>query len=853
LAAQRVPVSPALSVADVVVPPRVNSIRPETQVVFAAVGCLVAAFLCSLVIYGLGGSSESLRPGGWWALPVIAVLFGLFEYIVFSWHVRREGMSFSLSEVPIALALVFLSPWLAIIARLPFSLAVLVFARKNSYLKVLYNTSNYVFDLALAIMLTRLLVRWWGTSDVAVVSAVAVVLVLVAPIDLILTGFAISRFEGGFLKRVGAEFRASWWMFAVNAGIACMAVALAVISPALGLIALPPLAGVWFALWSYGKQGQRLRELDEVHGFSARVGQSLDVTQIGDAAVAEVSRMLRAEGVALVRFDAGVAVETHIEGNVPIAIPAGTEQAGWPALLGPARARLVPLDELKARGIEASASAIVATITDDDEPFAVLIVVERHEQANRFDSTDAVQVQNLVDQLATSLRRGMLHERLEYEARHDPLTDLPTRTLFEREVREAVRWPRPGVSCVMMLDLDRFKEVNDTLGHHAGDEVLVTLAGRLRGILDPRDTLSRLAGDEFAVLCTRRTYEEITEFAHECVSVAGAPMVIDELEIVVTASMGVAAILTTDDDAVQPMRRADIAMYNAKWQRSGVELYRDEIDRRTPARLSMLGDLRTAIRGDQLDVVYQPKLDLSTGHIIGVEALVRWESPSRGVVPPQEFVRVAEDTGLIKELTDFVLGRAIHQIAALHAAGIPTGLAINLSTHDLFDVRLPQRVSGYLSEFRLAPSALTLEITESSLLVDAPRTRATIDALHREGIRLAVDDFGTGYSSLSYLRRLPVDELKIDQSFVTGMHTNPHDEVIVRSTVDLGHNLGLKVVAEGVESLIALDQLRDVGCDVAQGYAISPPIRSESLAAWLVEIDRSITNGRPLPWSSIHN
>ncbi|HUF98276.1 MAG TPA: bifunctional diguanylate cyclase/phosphodiesterase [Ilumatobacter sp.] len=833
--------------------PRVNSIRPELQVVFAACGCLVAAALCAYVIYQLGGSAEALRDGRWWAFVAAAVLFGLFEYIVFSWHVRREGMSFSLSEVPIALALVFLSPWLALVARLPFSLAVLVFARRNSYLKVLYNSSNYVFDLMFAVMLTRLLVRWWGTTDVAVIAASASALALVVPVDLVLTGFAISRFEGGFAKRVIVEFKASWWMFAVNAGIASMTVGLVVISPALGLIAVPPLAGVWFALWSYGKQGQRLRELDEVHGFSARVGQTLDVGEIGDAAVAEISRMLRAEGVALVRFNKGVAVESHVEGNVPIAIPAGTDQDGWPELLGPGQARLVPLDELKRRGIESSAAAIVATITDGDEPFAVLVVVERQEQANRFDSVDAVQVQNLVDQLATSLRRGMLHERLEYEARHDPLTDLPTRTLFEREVREVVKSPRPGVSCVMMLDLDRFKEVNDTLGHHAGDEVLVTLAGRLTSVLDPRDTLSRLAGDEFAVLCTRRTNEEISSFATECVRVAGAPMVIDELEIVVTASMGVAVILTSDTDAVQPMRRADIAMYNAKWQRSGVEFYRDEIDRRTPARLSMLGDLRAAIRGNQLDVVYQPKFDLGIGRVIGVEALVRWESPSRGVVQPQEFVRVAEDTGLIKELTDFVLSRGISDIAALHAAGIRTGLAVNLSTHDLFDVRLPQRVREYLAEWNLPASALTLEITESSLLVDAPRTRATIDALHSEGIRLAVDDFGTGYSSLSYLRRLPVDELKIDQSFVSGMPTNPHDEVIVRSTVDLGHNLGLRVVAEGVESLIALDQLRDVGCDVVQGYAISPPIRSESLAGWLIEIDNAITHGRPLPWSSVHN
>jgi EAL domain-containing protein (putative c-di-GMP-specific phosphodiesterase class I) len=274
-------------------------------------------------------------------------------------------------------------------------------------------------------------------------------------------------------------------------------------------------------------------------------------------------------------------------------------------------------------------------------------------------------------------------------------------------------------------------------------------------------------------------------------------------------------------------------MYNAKWQRTGVESYRDEIDRRTPARLSMLGDLRTAIETDQLTVVYQPKLHLASGNVVGAEALVRWDHPVRGTVQPSEFVRVAEDTGLIKQLTDIVLARGIRMLAELERAGLDVDLAVNVSTHDLFDARLPDRVRGYLDSHGVQPSRLTLEITESSLFVDAPRTRTTIDGLHQVGLRLAIDDFGTGYSSLSYLRRLPVHELKIDQSFVARMLIDPQDEVIVRSTVDLGHNLGLAVVAEGVESFDVLDRLREFGCDVAQGYAISEPLLACDLVDWL--------------------
>jgi len=224
---------------------------------------------------------------------------------------------------------------------------------------------------------------------------------------------------------------------------------------------------------------------------------------------------------------------------------------------------------------------------------------------------------------------------------------------------------------------------------------------------------------------------------------------------------------------------------------------------------------------------------LATGSVVGAEALVRWEHPTRGTVPPTEFVRVAEDTGLIKQLTDFVLSSGIRKLAEIQRSGLDVGLSVNLSTHDLFDARLPERVREYLDEHGVDPAKLTLEITESSLFVDAPRTRATIDGLYDVGLRMAVDDFGTGYSSLSYLRRLPVHELKIDQSFVGGMLVDPQDEVIVRSTVDLGHNLGLEVVAEGVESFEILARLREFGCDVAQGYAISQPIEAAEILDWL--------------------
>jgi diguanylate cyclase (GGDEF)-like protein len=820
----------------------VGLLRPEAQVGMMA-GLMALATLGMLFV--IPDRSLTIEPAGWWAFAVTAAMFGLFEYTVFNISFRREGLSFSLSEMPLAFALVFLSPVAALIARVPISVFVLVVARKNRGYKLAFNASLVAFELVLAILLLRSLFVD-GTSSLLLL--LAVTLVGVAPLTSVLISLAISRFEGGARERIVGELRATWWMYTVNSVLSAMTVGLALVEPVLALLAVLPVAGIWFVLHSYGELGQELRDLDAVHGFAGRVGSTLVVDEIGEVAAAEVLQLLRAEGIALVRFTDGGTV-VHVRGEVPVQLPTSAVVPGWKSVIEGEGVQVIEAPRLRELGIEVGASVpalMVAPVSDGSEVLAVLVAVQRDVHVHRFDDGDVARLTNIAHQLAVSLRRGMLHERLEYEARHDALTDLPARTLFERYVAEVVAEPREGVWVVMMLDLDRFKEVNDTLGHHAGDDLLVQFSRRMSALLRPGDQLARLAGDEFAILCRRDSDAEILEMAQQCVREGGRPVDLDGLEIVVTVSVGVADITDDDVDALQPMRRADIAMYNAKWQRTGVELYRDEIDRRTPARLSMLGDLRTAIETDQLDVVYQPKLDLLTGVVVGVEALVRWDHETRGMVAPTEFVRVAEDTGLIKELTDLVLARGISTLRTFEEMGLALGLAVNLSTHDLFDARLPDRVRGYLESNGVDASLLTLEITESSLLIDAPRTRATIDELHAVGLRLAVDDFGTGYSSLSYLRRLPVHELKIDQSFVSGMLTDPQDEVIVRSTVDLGHNLGLRVVAEGVESREVLDRLREMGCDIAQGYGISEPLSAADLRDWVRRIRATV--GPPMSW-----
>ncbi|MFP5489545.1 MAG: putative bifunctional diguanylate cyclase/phosphodiesterase [Acidimicrobiia bacterium] len=803
------------------------------------VGALTVAMLAAATLFVLAipDPFEPTVDTDWWFVVVIALSFGLLETAVFNVMFRRHGISFSLSEIPLALSLVFISPLLAIAVRWSCSAPVLVLRRRNRGAKLAFNLTLFVFELMLAYLVFRGLLSWWGDSAQALIAGSVIAPTASAITTSVLISTAISAYEGGLRERIVTELAGTWWLYPVTSVLGAMTLGLALVEPLLALFAVLPGLGIWYVLYSFGVVNQTLRDLNTLHGFTDRVGTSLDPEEIGEVAVDELFDDLRVTGVALVRFgDDTVRVDSR--GDVPVRLPTAVDDATWHGLLSERRAQIVPPDHLRRLGVlddrSLSTPVLVAGLWEAGEIFGVIVAIEQWTILDQFAEAERARLDSMASQLAVSLRRAILHQRLEHEARHDALTGLPARTLFERAVDDAIASERAGFWAVMMLDLDRFKEVNDTLGHHAGDALLVEFSRRMLALLGPDDVLARLAGDEFAILCHRATSDEVLDTANAVVRSGGSPVTLDGLEIVVTVSVGLAEITDADDDPLQPMRRADIAMYNAKWQRTGVELYRDEIDRRTPARLSMLGDLRSAIEEDHLDVVYQPKLDLGTGVVTGAEALVRWEHATRGVVAPTEFVRVAEDTGLIKDLTDLVLARGIRALRGFEEHGLGIGLAVNLSTHDLFDGRLPHRVRGYLDSNGVRPESLTLEITESSLLVDAPRTRATIDELHAVGLLLAVDDFGTGYSSLSYLRRLPVQELKIDQSFVNGMLDDPQDEVIVRSTIDLGHNLGLKVVAEGVESLAVLDKLRDFGCDVAQGYAIAQPMSADELVAFVL-------------------
>ena len=430
--------------------------------------------------------------------------------------------------------------------------------------------------------------------------------------------------------------------------------------------------------------------------------------------------------------------------------------------------------------------------------------------------------------------RKQAEEALARQARHDALTGLPNRMLLQERLDVAIDRlnARRTPLALVLLDLDRFKEVNDALGHGVGDAVLQEVAERLRDAVRSNDTIARLGGDEFAVLLVDADEGTALQVSHRVRAALAEPIALGGLTLDVGASIGVALGPEHGQDPATLLRRADLAMYAAKRAGEGISLFTPDLDRDNAERLGLTGELRAAIERNQLVLHYQPKVALSDGRVIGVEALVRWEHPTRGLLRPDQFISVAEQAGLIEPLTYWVLRAARAQQAQWQSAGLELSMAVNLSAQSLRDSNLLETVRDVLIAHPDCHAGFELELTESMLMSDPARARSLLASLRGMGVRVAVDDFGTGYSSLAYLKRLPLDELKIDRSFLRDVASDVRDAALVRATIDLGHTLGLCVVAEGVEDADSLVLLKDMGCDEVQGYYVSRPVGPEALARW---------------------
>ncbi|MCW2571338.1 MAG: hypothetical protein JWO88_1396 [Frankiales bacterium] len=428
-----------------------------------------------------------------------------------------------------------------------------------------------------------------------------------------------------------------------------------------------------------------------------------------------------------------------------------------------------------------------------------------------------------------------LTARVRHQAHHDPLTGLPNRTQLLDHAADLLADParRKQPVAVLLVDLDRFKDVNDVLGHASGDVLLSRVGPLMATAVRDGDMLCRLGGDEFAAVLDGADEETAIRVAKRLLELISVTMDIDGVLLNVEASVGIAvtsSLEVNDIDAL--MQHADIAMYTAKRARCGFAVYEADQATSTRERLNLLGEMRQALVRDEFVLHYQPKVGLPDNRLLGVEALARWQHPTRGLLQPGEFIPAAESTGLIVPFTLHVLRMALQQVSLWQDGDTPISVAVNLSPRCLAEVDLPLQILALLAMYNVEPSLLELEITENTLAHDPDRALATLTALHNAGISISIDDFGTGYSSMSYLKRLPVSELKVDRSFVSGMLANVDDGILVRSVVDLGHNLGLTVVAEGVEDQETLDALTAVGCDVAQGFYLGRPMSSHAFDVW---------------------
>ncbi len=434
--------------------------------------------------------------------------------------------------------------------------------------------------------------------------------------------------------------------------------------------------------------------------------------------------------------------------------------------------------------------------------------------------------------------RVVAAEVLRRQALHDGLTGLPNRTMLTDRLRHALQQSSRTFAPValLMMDLDQFKEVNDALGHDHGDRLLIEMSRRLQRELPQADTVARLGGDEFAVLLTKEgNLEGARHAADQITASLEQPFHLGGISLQVNASIGIAVYPEHAVDAETLARRADVAMYTAKRTGGGAAVYSPEHDQSSVRRLALLGELRRAIAENELTLHYQPVIELATGVVHAVEALVRWEHPTHGLMPPAEFIELAEVSGLIQPLTRWVLEHAVDQIVAWRELDIRLRVAVNLSVRNLYDIELAPWLNTLLLDRGVDAGLLTLEITESELMDDPLYAMEVLGKLKALGVATSIDDFGTGYSSLAYLKNLPIDELKIDRSFVGSMVDDDSDLTIVRSTIDLSHNLGLDVVAEGVENAETLDRLADLGCDRAQGYHLSRPLTPSALITWLAD------------------
>jgi diguanylate cyclase (GGDEF)-like protein len=849
---------------------------PRARVLALSAALAVVVVLVQAAMWRLIGPPPP-NGAGPLLLGVLALLFALAERFTVKFPVRRGAHTMSLSEIPLVLGLLMIHPALLVLVRLVGGLAGLTVLRGQRGSKLLFNTALYLTQATMAAAVFHVLggtVDPYGPLGWAAAFAATFVADLVS-IVLISAVIALHDDSQEWRRLLSADVKELLQMplVAVSTTLALVTALLVRQQIWAGLLLGVLVFAAYRVFDRYAQQTRTHQQVEDLYRFTSSLDGLTDAREVARTVLDQARDVVRAEEAALIIPQDGRLVRMRLHGreqfditpisDLPGAAPAAGGSGGEPGFgdcspgSGPGASAEPASGGSNADPVSAGSAARPGAADDWWQPArtgtpvlqpdsiavplrlgeltGVLYLVECMADTPEFTDDHLRLLQAMASHAGGALSEARLLERLRHTAAHDPLTGLPNRQSYLADLQQAADTAvaDSGTVGILLLDLDRFKDVNDGLGHDTGDDLLRQIGRRLHDRYGHLGTVSRFGGDEFALIIRDGgSAKTIVALAEEVRRTVELPAPVGDLDLDVQVSIGVCVAPEHGTDADLLLRRADLAMYAAKDTRCGVRVYRPEDDHDTARRLALMAGLRVAVDAGTLTVVYQPKVDPTTGRVLGAEALVRWQHDGRPV-PPDEFIPLAEQARLIEPLTRHVLDTALADCATWRGLGHELSVAVNLSPDMLTDAALTGRVEQALHRHGLPAAALTLEITENALMADPANARRTLDALHGLGVKLSIDDFGTGHSSLGRLAHLPIHEVKIDKSFIRHIVTDRSRRAVTDAALQLARALDLTVVAEGVEEQDELDYLRRHGCHAIQGYLISKPIPPVEFLTWL--------------------